>query len=77
MIELPPLEAEGGELLPSHDLRGDPGDGEADHLGDEGHRARGARVDLENVDVVVLDGELDVHQPDHVQRAGELDGLPL
>ena len=32
-------------------------------LGDERHGARGARVDLEDVDVAVLDGVLDVHQP--------------
>ena len=36
--------------------------GDADGLGDERHGARGARIDLEHVDVAVLDGELHVHQ---------------
>ena len=37
----------------------------ADGLGDERHRAAGARVDLDQVDEALLDRELDVHQPAH------------
>jgi hypothetical protein len=36
--------------------------GLADDLGDEGHGARGARVDFEHVDHAVLDRVLHVHQ---------------
>ncbi len=77
MVEDRPLEPERGERLAGHDFSGDAGDGEPDHFGDEGHGAGGARIDLEDVDVVVLDGELDVHQPHHVERAGKFHRLPL
>ena len=46
------------ERRAGHDARGDAGDGLADHLGDEGHRARGARVHLEDVDRRVGDRQL-------------------
>jgi len=39
-----------------HDSRGNLGAGDAGHLGDERHRARGARIDLEHVNVAILDG---------------------
>ncbi len=38
------------QRLAGHDAGGDLGDGTPDGLGDEGHGARGARVDLEHVD---------------------------
>ena len=69
--------AEGGEALARHDAGGDLGDRQADHLGDERHGARGARVDLEHVDVAVLDGELHVHQADDAERHRQRAGLPL
>jgi hypothetical protein len=47
----------------------------ADDLGDEGHRAGRARVDLQDIDRVVADGELDVDQPHHTQGLGEGFGL--
>ena len=50
------------KALARHDPRGDLGDRLADHLGDEGHGARGARIDLEHIDRVVLDRELHIHQ---------------
>ena len=49
----------------------------ADDLGDERHGARGARVDLENVDYAVLDGELHVHQADDLERQGQLARLAV
>ena len=55
------------ELLPGHDFRGELGERDADGLADEGHGAGGARVDLEDVNDLVLDGELDVHQAAHVE----------
>src|SRR3546814_11599834 len=44
-------------------------------LGDEGHRAAGARVDLQDVDLLAAHGELHVHQADDAERPGELLGL--
>ena len=61
------------QLLAGHDPRRDLGDRHAGRLGDERHGARGARVDLEDVDLAVLDRELHVHQPDDVERAGQRD----
>ena len=43
------------------------GQGHARGLAHEGRRAGGAGVDLEDVDDVVLDGVLDVHQAAHVE----------
>jgi len=40
-------------------------------LADERHGARGARVHFEDVELVVLDRELDVHQADDLERFGE------
>ena len=65
-----------GEGLARHDPGGDLGDRQADHLGDERHGARGARIDLQHVDVAVLDGVLHVHQPADLQRQRQLAGLP-
>src|SRR5262249_12962058 len=63
------------ERFPGHHLCGNSGNRQTDHLGDKGYCARGARIDLENVDVVVLDCELNVHQTDDLQCPGKLDGL--
>ena len=71
------LQLEVGELLAGHDARCDLGDRRADHLGDEGHRARGARVDFEHVDLAVLDRVLHVHQADDVEAERQLARLPL
>src|SRR5690606_32002000 len=49
----------------------------ADDLGNEGDGARGARVHFEQVDHVVLDGELDVHQAADLERESEFSGLAL
>ena len=75
MLELLVLQLEAGKLLAGHDARGDLGDRLADHLGDERHGARGARVDFEDVDEVVLDGELDIHQADDAERQRQFAGL--
>ena len=77
MVEAGRLEVEALERLAGHDPRRDLGDRHADHLGDERHRARGARVDFEHVDVAVLDGVLHVHQPADVERERKLAGLAV
>ena len=64
-------------VSPAMIARRDLGDRQADHLGDERHRARGARVDFEHVDVAVLDGVLHVHQAADVERQRERAGLPF
>ena len=40
----------------------------ADDLGDERHRARGARIDFEHVDLAVLERELHIHQAADIER---------
>ena len=49
---------------PVQHQRRHPRERDADHLRDERHRARGARVRLEHPDPLVLDRELEVQQPD-------------
>ena len=60
-----------GERLARHHPGRDLGHRHAGGLGDERHGAAGAGVDLQDVDLAVLDGELHVHQPDHLQRLGQ------
>ncbi len=40
------------------------------------HGARRPRIDLQNENVSVLDGELHIHQPAHLKRPGKGHGLP-
>src|SRR6218665_1815879 len=76
-----PGDALGGQRLAGHAARGHLGQRDARGLGDEGHGARGAGVDLQHVDHVLavhfLDGELHVHQSDHVQALGHGGALAL
>jgi len=67
MVEAALFQVEVREFLAGHDPRGDLRHRHADHLGHERHRARRPRIDFEHVDLAVLDGELHVHQPDHVE----------
>ena len=76
VLEVHRRELEAGEAFARHDAGRDLGDRQADHLGDERHRARGARIDLEHVDVAVLDGVLHVHQAADLERQRERAGLP-
>ena len=70
-------EAELRQLFPSHDARGQLGQRHGDGLRDKGDGARGARVDFEHIQLVVLDGELDVHESNDFQFAREgVGGLP-
>ena len=62
------------ELMAARDIRQSELD--AGRLRDEGRRARGARVHFEHVDHAVLDGELDVHQADDVERKRHASRLP-
>ena len=72
MIELVEREIERGERFAGHHPACDLGDRLADHLGDERHRARGARIDLEHVNHAILQRVLDVHQPADVERERQL-----
>src|SRR5499426_933982 len=63
--------AEVGQAPAQHDLGGELGQGDADGLGDEGDGARGARVDLEHVERLVLDGKLDVEEADDAKLPGK------
>src|SRR3546814_5719296 len=51
-------QVEVGEPLAGHHAGGDLGDRQAARLGHEGHRAAGAGVDLEDIDVVAAHREL-------------------
>mmetsp|Transcript_894 Transcript_894/g.2080 ORF Transcript_894/g.2080 Transcript_894/m.2080 type:complete len:1014 (-) Transcript_894:28-3069(-) len=59
-----------------HQQAGVLGDGVADGLGHEGHSARGARVGLNDVQLLALDSVLDVHEADHLELLGDL-GRPV
>ncbi len=72
---LPLLEVQLRELLAQHALRGDPGHRDVADLRDQRHGARGPRIGLQDVDRVLADGVLDVHQPDHLQLHGDLAGV--
>ena len=72
MCDFWPRQLEIGELFSRHHARRDGRHGMAYDLGDEWHRAACARIDLQHVDLVVLDRELDVHEFDNVQSAGDV-----
>ncbi len=60
------------KLLTEHQADRNFGQRHAGGFTDERHGTRSARIHFEHVDFAVLDGILDVHQPDHVQGAREL-----
>ena len=60
-----------------HHLGGQLGQRHAGGLADKGDGAGGPGIDLQDVDLVVLDGELDVDQADHAQFCGQGPGLGL
>ena len=64
------VQVEVSQFFAGHDAGADFGDGYTGGLGDERHGAGGAGVDFEDVDEVVLDGVLDVHQADDVECFG-------
>ena len=70
-------EREGGQFFPGHQAGCNGGDGRADRFRHEGHGAGGAGVHLKHEDIVALDRELHVHQPDDAEREGHLAGLAL
>ena len=59
-----------GQPLAGHHPRGDLGQRAADRLGDERHGAAGARIDLEDEHLAVLDRHLHVHQAAHARAPG-------
>src|SRR5208337_194081 len=77
MPDFRPRQVEGGKLLARHHTRRDGRHGMANDFGDERHRAARTRVYLEHVDFIALYGELNVHEPDNLQRTGDVRGLPF
>ena len=79
------MEALPVQRLADHAAGGDLGQRQPGGLGDEGNGARSPRVDLQHidhvlhaaVDLVLLDGELHVHQADHLEAPGHQGGLAL
>ena len=63
--------AEVDELFTNHDLGGEFGERDADGLGDERHGAGGPWVDFDDVEFVVFDRELDVHEAANFEFLGE------
>ena len=71
------LEPETRKRFARHDPRRDLSRRNPDHLGDERHCARSARIDLEHIDVAILDGVLRVHQAADLERQRQRTGLPV
>ena len=65
-------QAEVGDPLAEHDPAGELRQRHADRLGDERHRARGARVGLDHEQLPGVDGVLHVQQPDDPDRERDL-----
>ena len=63
------------QRLTGHATGRDLGQWHAGGLGHEGYRARGPRVDLQQIDLTRTYGELHVHQAHHGQPAGQGRGL--
>ena len=59
-----------GDLLPRHDARRALGERNTRGLRDERHRSARARVCLDHIDLLALDGILHVHQAAHAKRHG-------
>src|SRR6185437_1681486 len=64
-----------GELLAGHDTRRDRLEWNTDGLRHEWNRATAARVHFQYVHHAVLDGVLDVDQPDDAERRGQRNGM--
>src|SRR3989304_2322797 len=77
---MPPMhflcESELIERHPRHHLRPQLGRGHADSLADKRNRPRRPRVDLQYIEVLILDGELNIHQPLDLQLQRKDLGLP-
>ena len=63
------------QLLAQHALDGQPGHLDVADLRDQRHGPRRPRVGFEDVDDVLADGVLDVHQPDDVQLHRDSPGV--
>ena len=61
-----------GQRLAGHATCGDLGKGDTDALGDKRHRARGPGIHLNDVDLVILPGELHIHQALDLQGTSHL-----
>jgi len=71
----PGLELQIRQLLAQHELGADPGHGQAADLGHQGHRSGGPRIGLQNIDLALGNGILDVDQAHHVQTQRDLPGV--
>ena len=60
-----------GKPLAGYDPGGDLCQWHAGGLGDERNRPAAARVDLKEIDVVILDRKLDVHKTNDAKRTGQ------
>ena len=60
------------DLLSQHDLGGNPGHGNVADLGNQRNGARCARIGFQDIDHIVGDGILHIHQADDIQFVGDL-----
>ena len=76
------LRQEFSQLATGHQSRSNLRHRHASRLGNERHGARGSRIHFEHVDLVAIpvrstissrDGELNIHQPNHLQSARQLE----
>src|ERR1700683_113775 len=74
-VELDDRQMQVPQLATGHQPRRAFRERNASGLANVGNRARGARVDFEDVDRVVLNRVLDIHQADDVQGARETNGV--
>ena len=71
------LDAQFQELFADHHLGGHLGPGDPCRLADKGNGSRGPGIDFKDIDDVVLDRILNVHQADHVEFPGQGVGVLL
>ena len=65
------------QFLTHHEVRCDLRPGNPRGLADEGNSPGGSGIHLEDIDDVVLDGVLDIHQPYDMEFPGQSIGIAL
>ena len=71
MVNLAFDKIEGGKGCAAHHTGRDPGNRMTNDLGDKGHGPAGPRIDLQDENLSILDGILNIHQPDHTECLGK------
>ena len=64
-----------GQLFPGHHACGKFCQRHPGCFSDKRHRAAAPWIDLKQIDILILDGELHIHQPDDIERPRQRLGL--